>query len=233
MALGKHVIVRHNLTVTLDGCPVTGRSMEHLPELFARQRIEVISSLPYYQAFFTDRQRGRGVFDKSIESLRRLNAVGYGAPASGLVLNLIYNPVGAFLPAAQKSLEADYKRELAAKFGILFNQLFTITNMPIHRFAEQLQRNGTFDEYMQKLVGAFNPVAALGVMCRSLLSVSWDGRLFDCDFNQMLEMELDDGEPLTVFNFDLQRLKARQILFADHCYGCTAGAGSSCGGTTA
>ncbi|MCA9519933.1 MAG: arsenosugar biosynthesis radical SAM protein ArsS, partial [Myxococcales bacterium] len=230
IVLGKHVIVRHNLTVTFDGCPVTGRNMEHLPRFFADNGVELISSLPYYQAFFTDRQRGRGVFEKSIASLRRLNEVGYAAPTSDLVLNLIYNPVGAFLPAPQKSLEADYKRELDAKFAIRFNKLYTITNMPIHRFAEQLKRNDTYDEYMDKLIGAFNPIAAMGVMCRNLLSVSWDGRLFDCDFNQMLEMELNDGEPLTVFNFDLERLKARQILFADHCYGCTAGAGSSCGG---
>ena len=231
--LGKHVIVRHNLTVTFDGHPTTGASKAYLPEFFARQGVEVISSLPYYQAFFTDKQRGRGVFDKSVAGIRLLNEHGYGDQSSGLALNLIYNPVGAFLPPSQATLEQDFKRELAEKFGLRFNRLYTITNMPIHRFAEQLKRLGTYDEYMTKLINAFNPAAAMGVMCRSLLSVSWDGRLFDCDFNQMLEMDLVEGsEPMTVSTFDLERLKRRAIRFADHCFGCTAGAGSSCGGTT-
>ncbi|TAE22011.1 MAG: radical SAM/Cys-rich domain protein [Candidatus Kapaibacterium sp.] len=236
--LGKHVMVRHNLTVQFDGNPQTGESKAHLPEFFAEQGVEVISSLPYYQEFFTDKQRGLGVFKKSIEAMRRLNDVGYGKPGSDLMFNLVYNPVGAFLPAAQASLEADYKRELQEKFGLTFNSLFTITNMPIHRFAESLKRRGGYEEYMEKLVNAFNPSAAEGVMCRSLISVSYDGRLYDCDFNQMLEMHVTTGvngssRPRTIFDFDASELLQRNILFDTHCYGCTAGAGSSCGGATA
>jgi radical SAM/Cys-rich protein len=236
--LGKHVMVRHNLTVQFDGNPQTGESKEYLPEFFAEHRVEVISSLPYYQEFYTDKQRGLGVFKKSIAAMRRLNDVGYGKPDSDLMFNLVYNPVGAFLPAAQANLEADYKRELQEKFGLTFNKLFTITNMPIHRFAESLKRRGGYEEYMEKLVNAFNPAAAEGVMCRSLISVGFDGRLYDCDFNQMLEMQIKTGvngssHPRTIFDFDAPELLRRNILFDTHCYGCTAGAGSSCGGATA
>lgn len=229
-ALGKHVMVRHNLTVTLDGNPRTGQSKEYLPEFFATYRVEVVSSLPYYQEYFTDKQRGKGVFAKSIESLRRLNARGYGAD---LTLSLVYNPVGAFLPAEQSGIEADFKRHLAQQYGIIFNKLYTITNMPIHRFRGQLERLGAYDEYMTKLVNTFNPNAAEGVMCRSLISVGYDGTLYDCDFNQMLEMAIVDGKPMTVFDFDLAKLANRRIRFDSHCFGCTAGAGSSCGGATA
>ncbi len=232
-ALGKHVMVRHNLTVTLDGNPQTGESKLYLPEFFAQHRVEVISSLPYYQEFFTDKQRGNGVFKKSIESLRRLNEQGYGRPESGLMLNLVYNPVGAFLPAPQAGLERQYKKELEAKFGVVFNGLFTITNMPINRFKKDLERLGAYDEYLTRLINAFNPAAAQGVMCRSLISVGYDGRLFDCDFNQMLEMNLPEESGRTIFDFDLDRLLNRKIIFDQHCYGCAAGAGSSCGGTTA
>jgi len=228
--LGKHVMVRHNLTVTFDGHPRTKESKRYLPEFFAQHQVEVISSLPYYQDYFTDKQRGKGVFDKSIESLKLLNARGYGKEGGSLVLNLVYNPVGAFLPAPQASLEADFKRELGQKFGIVFNRLFTITNMPIHRFREQLDRLGGYDDYMTKLVNAFNPAAAEGIMCRSLLSVGYDGALYDCDFNQMLEMQIENGTPMTVFNFDYDALLKRRIRFSSHCFGCTAGAGSSCGG---
>lgn len=230
--LGKHVMVRHNLTVTFDGNPVTKESKEYLPQFFAEQRVEVISSLPYYQEFFTDKQRGKGVFSKSIESARLLNKQGFGVDGSDLKFNLVYNPVGAFLPASQQSLEHDFKVELRAKFGLAFNSLYTITNMPIHRFKEDLQRRGGFEMYMDKLVNAFNPSAALGVMCRSLISVGYDGKLYDCDFNQMLDMEISDNELMTVFNFNYQKLLQRSILFDEHCFGCTAGAGSSCGGAT-
>ena len=228
-ALGKHVMVRHNLTVQLDAHPRTGASMAHLPEFFARQRVEVISSLPYYQQFFTDAQRGNGVFAKSIEAMRRLNALGYGVEGSGLVLNLVYNPVGPYLPPAQAALEADYKRELKAKFGVSFNGLFTITNMPINRFRLHLQKTGQLEPYMDKLLAAFNPAAAEGVMCRSLISVGHDGRIYDCDFNQMLEMQAGD---LSIFDFDFERTLKRRIRFGEHCLGCTAGGGSSCGGAT-
>jgi radical SAM/Cys-rich protein len=233
--LGKHVMSRHNLTVQFDGNPVTKESKAYLPEFYARHRVEVISSLPYYQEYFTDSQRGKGVFGKSIEALRRLNAVGYGREGSGLTLNLVYNPVGPYLPAAQAALEADYKRELKEKFGITFNGLFTITNMPIHRFKLHLVKSGQYNHYMDKLLAAFNPGAAQGVMCRSLISVAYDGSLHDCDFNQQLDMPVAGagGKPATIFDFDFGALMARKIRFDSHCLGCTAGAGSSCGGATA
>ena len=235
--LGKHVMVRHNLTVTIDGNPQTGESKRYLPEFFARHRVEVISSLPYYQEFFTDKQRGNGVFKKSVESLRLLNEQGYGKSSneegSGLMLNLVYNPAGAFLPAPQENLERQFKKELEAKFGVVFNSLFTITNMPINRFKKDLERLGAYEEYMTRLVNAFNPAAARGVMCRSLVSVGHDGRLYDCDFNQMLDLNLSEESGGTVFDFDLDKLLDRKIIFGQHCYGCAAGTGSSCGGATA
>lgn len=233
-ALGRHVMVRHNLTVTFDGNPQTKESKRYLPEFFAQHGCEVICSLPYHQEYFTDAQRGSGVFRQSIEGMRLLNRLGYGHVESGLVLNLVYNPVGPYLPAAQASLEADYKRELADRYGLQFNRLFTITNMPINRFKLHLQKSGQLEGYMDKLRGAFNPVAAQSVMCRSLISVDYDGRLYDCDFNQQLGMSVMDGpRPATIFNFDLDRLLRRRIRFADHCLACTAGAGSSCGGAIA
>ena len=232
--LGKRVMVRHNLTVTIDGNPLTGESKSYLPLFYAENGVEVISSLPYYQEYFTDKQRGKGVFEKSIQAILLLNAAGYGMDDSGLVLNFVYNPVGAFLPAPQKNLEADFKRELLKKYGIVFNNLYTITNMPINRFKQQLKRLGAYDEYMTKLVNAYNPAAAEGVMCRSLISVGYDGRIYDCDFNQMLELELtENGKAMTIYNFDYESLVNRRIIFGSHCYGCTAGSGSSCGGATA
>jgi radical SAM/Cys-rich protein len=235
VALGKHVMVRHNLTVQLDGHPQTKESKEYLPQFFARNRVEVISSLPYYQQFFTDSQRGAGVFAKSVEAMRRLNAVGYGAEGSGLALNLVYNPVGPYLPAPQAGLAADYRRELREKHGLVFNALYTMTNMPINRFRLHLEKSGQYEAYMDKLLAAFNPAAAEGVMCRSLVSVGHDGRVYDCDFNQMLEMDALDakGRRLSIRDFDFDRALARPIQFGDHCLGCTAGAGSSCGGATA
>jgi radical SAM/Cys-rich protein len=235
--LNKHVMVRHNLTVTIDGNPQTGESKLYLPEFFARHRVEVISSLPYYQEFFTDKQRGNGVFKKSVESMRMLNEQGYGKSNNGedvgLTLNLVYNPVGAFLPASQESLERQFKKGLEAKFGVVFNSLFTITNMPINRFKKDLERLGAYDEYLTRLVNAFNPSAARGVMCRSLISVGYDGHLYDCDFNQMLDLNLSEESGRTIFDFDLDKLLNRKITFGQHCYGCAAGAGSSCGGATA
>lgn len=233
--LGKTVMVRHNLTVSFDGHPQTGRDMHYLPAFFAKHRCEVVSSLPYYQEFFTDKQRGSGVFQKSIEGIRQLNALGYGVEGSGLTLNLVYNPVGPYLPAAQAALEADYKRELKDRFGLVFNQLFTITNMPINRFRLHLEKSDQYLDYMDKLLAAFNPGAAAGVMCRNLISVGDDGRIYDCDFNQMLEMQVEDarGEAMTIFDFDYEALMQRRIRFDSHCLACTAGAGSSCGGATA
>lgn len=229
-ALGKHVMVRHNLTVTLDPHPVTAETLDYLPQFFAAQGVEVISSLPYYQEYFTDRQRGSGVFQKSIESLKRLNSVGYGQEGSGLVLNLVYNPAGAFLPAEQGQLEANYKKHLFKNFGITFNHLYAITNMPIHRFKVQLKRLNGLEEYMERLVTGFNPVAAQGIMCRSMVSVDYEGNIFDCDFNQVLNLPAR-GKP-TIFNWAKDQLKDRTIQTDDHCFGCTAGAGSSCGGNT-
>jgi radical SAM/Cys-rich protein len=230
-ALGRHVMVRHNLTVQLDGHPVSKRAMDHLPAFFAQHKVEVISSLPYYQQYFTDAQRGGGVFKKSIEAMRRLNAVGYGIDGSGLIFNLVYNPVGPYLPAAQSGLEAEYKKHLQQEFGLHFSGLFTITNMPIHRFKLHLQKSGQYAAYMDKLTSAFNPAAAAGVMCRALISVDHTGALFDCDFNQQLGLTVRPRS--TIFEFDYDALMRRRIRFEDHCFGCTAGAGSSCGGATA
>jgi radical SAM/Cys-rich protein len=229
-ALDRHVIVRHNLTVTLDPHPVTGESMEHLPGFFRDYACEVISSLPYFQQHETDAQRGQGVFDKSIESLRRLNALGYGREGTGLVLNLIYNPVGAYLPPAQRAVEKQFKDELLKRHGLVFNSLYVITNMPINRFRHFLERAEIYEDYMTRLINAFNPIAAEGVMCRNLISVAYDGTLYDCDFNQMLRLNVNHGTPNTIWDFDFARLVERRIVFGSHCYGCTAGAGSSCGG---
>ncbi len=225
-ASGANVIVRHNLTVMHE------KGQEDLPEFFAENRVELVSSLPYFNAAKTDSQRGTGVFDKSIDALKRLNRVGFGVE-SDLTLNLVYNPVGAFLPPDQASIEADFKRELMARYGISFNNLFTITNMPIARFLDWLRRSGNEAHYMSKLVNAFNPATVEGLMCRNLISVDWTGRLSDCDFNQMLEIPLADGLPQTIFDFNLEKLAERRIVTADHCFGCTAGAGSSCGGAVA
>ncbi len=230
--LNKHVMVRHNLTVTIDGNPVTGENKAYIPEFFAENRVEVIASLPYYQEYFTDKQRGKGVFEKSIESISMLNKLGYGVEKTGLVLNFVYNPVGAFLPADQNDLEKDFRRELESKYGIKFNNLFTIVNMPINRFKDQLQTLGAYEDYMNKLMDAFNPVAAEGIMCRNMISVGYDGKVYDCDFNQMLNMQTHAGDqPLTIYNLDLNKFLKRKIKFASHCFGCTAGPGSSCGGS--
>lgn len=215
---GRKTIVRCNLTIL-----VAGKNYQDLPEFFARHRVHVISSLPCYGKENTDKQRGDGVFNRSIEALRCLNRVGYG---KNLPLDLVYNPVGAFLPPDQAMLERDYKRELKQRFGIEFNRLFAITNMPIARFRDSLVESGELESYMEKLTRAYNPAAAENVMCRSLLSVGWDGKLYDCDFNQMLELGIGHIREFS------KALNHREIITGRHCYGCTAGAGSSCGGTT-
>lgn len=224
--LGRHVIDRCNLTVLL--IPSQG----DLAEFFAHHQVEVIASLPSYRASQADAQRGEGIFEKSLEALRLLNRLGYGRPNSGLVLNLVYNPVGAFLPPKQESIEAQFKKELLTRHGIEFNRLYTITNMPISRFLEFLVESGNYEQYMARLASAFNPAAAAGVMCRSTLSVGWDGKLYDCDFNQMLELPVDYGTPSHIRDFDPTLLHHRRIVTRNHCYGCTAGSGSSCGGST-
>ena len=225
--LDRHVIDRCNLSVLL--LP----SQADLGEFLARHRVEIIASLPSYTSGQTDAQRGNGVFEKSLEALRLLNRLGYGLTDSGLTLNLVQNPVGAFLPSTQAALEAQFRKELQRRHGIEFNRLYTITNMPISRFLEFLLESGNYDAYMERLANAFNPVAAEGVMCRYTLSVGWDGTLYDCDFNQMLELSLGHDAPAHIRDFDAARLYYRQIEVRNHCYGCTAGAGSSCGGSVA
>lgn len=225
---GATVIVRCNLTILLQG-----KAYEDLPQFFAKHRVHVVSSLPFYEAGSTDRQRGLGVFEKSIEALKRLNAVGYGTPGSGLELDLVYNPVGAFLPAPQAGLERDFKAKLDKTHGIRFNRLLAITNLPVSRFLEFLLETDGLDAYMDKLAKAYNPEAATGVMCRNLVSVGWDGRLYDCDFNQMLDLEVAVPGHRHIKDFDVAPLGRRAIVVGQHCFGCTAGQGSSCGGSTA
>ena len=223
-ALGKTVIDRCNLTI------LWRPGQEATAEFLAEQGVKVVASLPCYTKANVEQQRGRHVFDPSIRALHRLNELGYGRADSGLELDLVYNPLGATLPPPQAKLEDDYRRELDEHFGIGFNRLFTITNMPIKRFLHLLEHEGRYDSYMQTLLDAFNPQAALGVMCRNLLSVSWDGELFDCDFNQALELPLG-GQRRNLWDIDtLAQVEHERIAFASHCYGCTAGAGSSCGG---
>lgn len=220
------IIVRHNLTVMFE------KNQTDLPEFFAANEIEVVSSLPYFLERETDAQRGTGVFNKSVEALKKLNAVGYGVDEK-LVLNLVYNPVGAFLPPEQSAVEKDFKRELQNRYGITFNNLFTITNMPIARYLEWLRRSRNEESYMRKLVNAFNPATVEGLMCRNQISVDWRGRLYDCDFNQMLEMGVEENAPQTIFDFNAGDLASRRVVTGAHCFGCTAGTGSSCGGVIA
>lgn len=232
-ALDKRVIVRHNLTVALDPHPLTGSSMRHLPAFFREQAVEVVASLPCYTAENTDRQRGRDAFAKSIESLRLLNAEGFGIQGTGLVLELVHNPLGPSLPGCQEALECDYRRVLAEEYGVSFTRLLALANMPVNRFAERLLGEHSYDSYLDELASAFNPDAAQKAMCRAQISVGWDGTLYDCDFNQSLGMSISDGSSrASIFGFDAERLRARQIRFASHCLGCTAGQGSSCRGAT-
>jgi radical SAM/Cys-rich protein len=226
-ALGRHVMDRCNLSVLL--LP----SQADLAEFLALHRVEIVASLPYYRAGQTDAQRGEGVFEKSVEALQRLNALGYGRLDSSLALNLVCNPVGAFLPPNQEAAKAQFRKELRAHHGIEFNHLYTITNMPISRFLEFLLESGNYEQYMERLANAFNPTAAAGVMCRYTISVGWDGTLYDCDFNQMLDLPVGHGAPVHICDFDLRQLHHRRITTRNHCYGCTAGSGSSCGGTVA
>jgi radical SAM/Cys-rich protein len=226
-AMGRRVMDRCNLTVFFV------RDKQHLPKFLADHQVEVIASLPCYLEDNVDQQRGKGVYGRSIEALQQLNALGYGLEGTGLVLNLVYNPLGPTLPPPQADLEADYRGELAKRFGIRFNRLYTITNMPISRFLDDLHRAGRYEAYMEQLIASFNPASVDGLMCRSLISVNWDGRLSDCDFNQMLDLPVEGSAPQTIHEFDLALLARRQVVTGMHCYGCTAGAGSSCGGALA
>lgn len=222
--LGRRVIDRCNLTI------LTVPRFRDLPGFLAGHGVEIIASLPSYLPRSTDSQRGDGVFEDSIAAIRTVNALGYGDEGSGLLLNLVYNPTGAFLPPKQAAIEADFRRELKKRYDVVFNQLYVITNMPINRFLEFLMRTGQYSAYMSRLISSYNPSAAEGVMCRTMLSVGWDGRLFDCDFNQQLDLSTTGRAPRHIAEFDLERLAVRPVVTGLHCYGCTAGAGSSCGG---
>ena len=220
------IMVRCNLTIIL-----ANPQFRDLPEFFKLHNVEIISSLPHFSRVRTDAQRGEGVFDKSIKALRMLNEVGYGQEGSGLQLNLVFNPSGAFLPPAQSSLQRDFKERLGRQYQIVFNELFAITNMPISRFLDYLIKTENYEAYMAELVGSFNPQAVAGLMCRNTLSVGWDGQLYDCDFNQMLELTCEGSSHIS--DFDPALLNDRNIKVGKHCFGCTAGAGSSCGGEIA
>ncbi|MES2882249.1 MAG: arsenosugar biosynthesis radical SAM (seleno)protein ArsS [Bacteroidota bacterium] len=225
--LDRHVIVRCNLTIIL-----ANKKYYSLPQFYKQHNVEVVSSLPFYTQDRTDRQRGDGVFEDSIKALQMLNEVGYGKAGSGLTLNLVYNPAGAFLPPAQEALQNEYKTALKKNYGIEFNNLFAITNLPISRYLDYLLQSGNYEKYMEKLVAAYNPVAAANVMCRNTISISWDGFLYDCDFNQMLDLKVDSSAK-HIAQFNTQILNTRNIVVNQHCFGCTAGSGSSCGGAVA
>ncbi|QCR23133.1 arsenosugar biosynthesis radical SAM (seleno)protein ArsS [Pontibacter sp. SGAir0037] len=223
--LGKQVIVRCNLTIIL-----ANKKYHDLPLFFKKHKVQVVSSLPYFSASRTDAQRGEGVFEKSVKALQMLNEAGYGKEGSGLQLDLVYNPSGAFLPSGQKALEGEFKRRLRSGYNIEFNNLYCITNLPVSRYLDYLIASGNYSSYMEKLINAFNPAAAANVMCRNTISVGWDGYLYDCDFNQMLELKVAGDAPAHIQDFNLAALDNRSIVLNQHCYGCTAGAGSSCGG---
>ncbi len=220
----RHIIDRCNLTILLEP------GFEDFAEFLARHEIEIVASMPCYSPDNVNAQRGNGVFDASIKALQVLNSLGYGTDPR-LPLHLVYNPNGAFLPGPQAELEADYKRELQEHFGIVFNHLYTITNLPVSRFASWLKNNNKLDEYMQLLIENFNPATVNGLMCRNTINVSWRGEVFDCDFNQMLKMQWRDrDQPLSLWDVDPDQVENREILTGTHCFGCTAGTGSSCGG---
>lgn len=222
-AMGRQVMDRCNLTILLE------EAFEGTAEFLRDQEVEIVASMPCYAPDNVEEQRGEGVFDGSIAALQLLNRLGYGQDER-LPLHLVYNPNGAFLPGDQGELESAYKRELRAAFGIEFDRLYTITNLPIARFAAYLRHSGEYEDYLELLRTSFNPASLDGLMCRSTISVGWQGEVYDCDFNQQLGMQLRNGKPLSLWDLDLAKHAALPILTADHCFGCTAGAGSSCGG---
>jgi radical SAM/Cys-rich protein len=224
--LGRQVMDRCNLTVIFEP------GKDYLPEFFRRHRVELVCSLPCYTAEKVDQQRGKGTFDLSIRALQRFNALGYGQPGSELELNLVYNPVGPHLPPPQEQLEQDYKQILNERFGIVFNRLYCLSNMPITRHAMHLKLRGEYDRYMRLLESNFNAATLDQVMCRNLISVGWDGSIYDCDFNQMLRLPIfgADGKALNISSLSVDQLFERPIAVGNHCYACTAGSGSSCGG---
>jgi len=222
--LGKKMIFRSNLTALL----LTRKGA--LLDLLKKYRVEIVASLPCYTEENVDAQRGEGVFRDSMKALRELNDTGYGMEGTGLTLNLVYNPLGPSLPGGQEDLESDYKREMKTRYGVSFNRLLTITNMPIGRFRDQLMAQDAYDGYYDLLKRNFNQSTLPNLMCRKMLSVSWDGRIFDCDFNQVLDITVNHGAPRRLADFNLEKLRDRQIEVGDHCFACTAGRGSSCGG---
>lgn len=223
----KDFIVRSNLTIIR-----ANKKYHDLPDFFKKYNVHVVSSMPHWTKGKTDKQRGNGVFDQSIQALKELNERGYGIGGSGLQLDLVYNPSGAFLPGDQASLEKEFKKALKEDFGIQFNSLFAITNLPISRFLDYLIASDNYEDYMYSLVEAYNPAAVANVMCTNTLSVSWDGYLYDCDFNQMLDLPVS-GKVKHISEYNEELLVGRNIVISQHCYGCTAGAGSSCQGTVA
>lgn len=224
--LNRRLIVRSNLTLLLD------ESYRRFMDVFTQNRVEIVTSLPDYMEAKSDRQRGAGVFRKVIAAMRELNARGYGMPGSGLCIDIVHNPVGAYLPGSQRALEHEYRERLLAEHGVHFNRLFCLTNLPVGRYLDYLIASDNFEDYLSTLCQSFNPAAVDNVMCLTTLSVGWDGSLYDCDFNQMLGLTVNHGAPKNIMNFDVEKLKNREIVIHNHCYGCVAGSGSSCQGAT-
>ncbi len=224
--LARRLIVRSNLTLLVE------EPYRRLMDAFVRAKVEIVTSLPDYQEARSDRQRGEGVFRRVIEALRELNSLGYGREGSGLYVNIVHNPVGAYLPGSQSALEHEYRERLRHEHGVYFNELYCLTNLPVGRYLDYLIDSGNLEDYFSALWHSFNPAAVDHVMCLTTLSVGWDGSLYDCDFNQMLELTVNHGAPKSIMDFDIGKLKNREIVINNHCYGCVAGAGSSCRGAT-
>ncbi len=224
--LNRRLIVRSNLTLLLD------EPYGHFMDVFTQNRVEIVTSLPDYMEARSDRQRGAGVFRKVIAAMRELNARGYGVEGSGLCIDIVHNPVGAYLPGSQTALEHEYRERLRAEHGVHFNRLFCLTNLPVGRYLDYLIASDNLEDYLSTLCQSFNPAAVDNVMCLTTLSVGWDGSLYDCDFNQMLDLTVNHGAPKNIMNFDIEKLKNREIVINNHCYGCVAGSGSSCQGAT-
>jgi len=224
--LNRRLIVRSNLTLLLE------EPYRHFMDVFAQNKVEIVTSLPDYLETKSDRQRGTGVFGKVIKALRELNLRGYGMKNSGLCIDIVHNPVGAYLPGSQMALEHEYHERLLTEHGVHFNQLFCITNLPVGRYLDYLIESGNFEDYLSALCYSFNPAAVKNVMCQTMLSVGWNGSLYDCDFNQMLDLTVNLGALTSIMDFDMDKLKNREIVINNHCYGCVAGSGSSCQGAT-
>jgi len=224
--LNRRLIVRSNLTLLLE------EPYRHFMDVFAQNKVEIVTSLPDYLETKSDRQRGAGVFAMVIKALRELNSRGYGMKNSGLYIDIVHNPVGAYLPGSQAALEHEYHERLLTEQGVHFNQLFCLTNLPVGRYLDYLIESGNFEDYISALCHSFNPAAVKNVMCLTTLSVGWDGLLYDCDFNQMLGLTVNNGSQMNIMNFDMDKIKNRKIVINNHCYGCVAGSGSSCQGAT-